>query len=117
MRTKNYQPTAAEKRWHDEVAGLGCLVCHVREVELHHVAGASAKHCKVHVGQQWILPLCHRHHDMVTRSRDELCEAMYGFVMVGAWDCQKMLMCEVVGKLGLPPGGSEVMGAILDYRR
>lgn len=60
---KRKAPTAAQKRFHDAAARLGCVVpgCNA-PARIHHCVGASAKHNKVAIGQWWILPLCDDHH-------------------------------------------------------
>jgi len=59
---KGKTPTAAEKRFHDRMASLGCIVCYLdgrymEEVSIHHMEGRtrSGVHMKV-------LPLCAGHH-------------------------------------------------------
>lgn len=60
MKGKN--PTAAEKRFHDQLASLGCIACFLDgnyspEVSIHHIEGRTrpGAHMKV-------LPLCASHH-------------------------------------------------------
>ncbi len=60
MKGKN--PTAAEKRFHDQLASLGCIACFLDgnyspEVSIHHIEGRTrpGAHMKV-------LPLCAGHH-------------------------------------------------------
>lgn len=61
MRTKRYQPTAAQKRFWDELAQGGCVNCG-RPAEIHHILGAAAKQNKVHIGQWAVVPVCPDHH-------------------------------------------------------
>ena len=51
-------PNARQKRWHDAVAQLPCVSCGATLVHVHHCVGSSAKHNKVHIGQDWVIPLC-----------------------------------------------------------
>lgn len=59
---KGRRPTAQEKRWLDDVASLGCIVCR-REgkghtpAEIHHIDGKTKAGAHFHV-----IPLCYFHH-------------------------------------------------------
>jgi len=61
MKSKGNAPTASQKRWHDQVAQLGCAEC-LRPAQIHHPVGATAKHSKVAIGHWWVIPLCDEHH-------------------------------------------------------
>lgn len=59
---KGRAPTAAEKRYHDRIASIGCIACKIDSIEndqvsVHHVEGRTrpGAHMKV-------LPLCFFHH-------------------------------------------------------
>lgn len=59
---KGKTPTAAEKRFHDRLAQLGCIACYLdgrfnEQVSIHHIDGRTkpGAHMKV-------LPLCGAHH-------------------------------------------------------
>lgn len=59
---KGRAPTAAEKRFMDQVAALGCIACSADgyenfDVSIHHVHGRTAVGCHFQV-----LPLCGPHH-------------------------------------------------------
>ena len=54
-------PRAAEKRWHDWLRDRGCAICSM-PASIHHAVGSTGKHNKVHIGQWWVLNLCHTHH-------------------------------------------------------
>ena len=54
---RGVRPNKAQKRWHHWLAGHGCFLCRT-PAEIHHCAGSSAKHNKVHVGQDFCVPLC-----------------------------------------------------------
>lgn len=56
MKTKNWQPTAAQKRWHNDLAGMGCLLGG-GPAEIDHLAGASARCDGVWIGQWFVVPL------------------------------------------------------------
>ena len=61
MRSKGNAPSAEQKRWHDQVASLGCVDC-FSPAQIHHPVGATAKHNKIAIGHWWVLPLCDEHH-------------------------------------------------------
>ncbi len=58
------QPSAAQKRYADYVASLGCCECG-RPAQIHHPVGATAKHRKVPIGHWWLIPLCDDHHKAI----------------------------------------------------
>lgn len=53
---KRKLPTAAQKRWHSWLAVQGCYLT-LGPAELHHCVGASGKHDKVWIGQDFVIPL------------------------------------------------------------
>lgn len=55
------QPTAEQKRWHDFVAGMGCVITG-QPASIHHCVGTTARHNKVHIGQWWVIPLSYEAH-------------------------------------------------------
>lgn len=55
---------AAAKRWEQMVAEYGCIVTREPNVQIHHVAGRSARHNKIDIGWYYILPLTPRLHDV-----------------------------------------------------
>ena len=70
MISKRHRPNARQVRWHQAVRALGCAwypgqgyesICTMAP-ELHHCRGASFKHRKLWVGQDFVVPLCRRHH-------------------------------------------------------
>lgn len=56
MITKNYQPNAVQKRFHGELIDMGCVISGA-PAELDHLAGAAARHDKMHIGQWLVSPL------------------------------------------------------------
>lgn len=56
--------TAAEKRHHDRVAALGCLVCG-GEATLHHVTGYADRKGRLPRSHMLVTPLCPLHHQAV----------------------------------------------------
>lgn len=59
---KGRAPSAAEKRFHDQLAGLGCIACRIDRnpsppVSIHHIDGRTKPDA------HWlVLPLCAGHH-------------------------------------------------------
>ncbi len=63
MQSKGNAPTEAQKQWREEIRELGCIICSEKGgVEIHHVLGATAKHNKVAIGHEFILPLSTWYH-------------------------------------------------------
>lgn len=117
------QPNAEEKRWREDVRQVGCIACnasvHMVIIEIHHVAGRSAKFDKVSIGHWWILPLCTKCHQLIgnpSGSPDKLAMDLYGFAFVGRWDLEKLLFADLLTWL---PGrvSHETLSAINRYRR
>lgn len=50
-------PTAKQKKWHDWLASFDCYICQ-QKAEVHHCVGSTGKHQKVHIGQDFCVPLC-----------------------------------------------------------
>lgn len=110
------QPNAAERRWLEAVVDYGpaALDLSCQKMEVHHVAGRSAKHNKVDIGHWWILYLPKTLHDLAgTPAFDQ---QIFGFTFGGRWDAEKLLFRRVASDLReLIP--DEVYQAIMDYRR
>lgn len=47
--------------WHDWIRERGCWHCG-DVAELHHCAGSAARSQRIHVGQDFVIPLCTDHH-------------------------------------------------------
>lgn len=60
------QPTAAQKRWREDVRKLGSVLSGLPAV-IHHPAGRTAKHNKVHIGHWWVIPLTDEEHKALHR--------------------------------------------------
>ncbi len=74
MQSKGNAPTAAQKRFREEVRALGCVISHEKYgVEIHHVVGATGKNNKVKIGHWFILPLTTWYH----RQNPVLCVDLY----------------------------------------
>lgn len=79
MQSKGNAPSAAQKRWREQVRGLGCINHPGMPAEIHHVVGATGRQDKVKIGHWFILPLCSECHrlgpinvtDWPKRFRDE----------------------------------------------
>lgn len=61
MRSAKHSPTAKAKRWMAWVGQRQCINCG-QPSNVHHCAGATAKHNKVAIGDWWLLPLCRECH-------------------------------------------------------
>lgn len=54
-------PTAHQKHWWDWLVEQGCSCCGA-PAEIHHCIGSTARHNKIHIGNDFVIPLCPRHH-------------------------------------------------------
>lgn len=62
--TPRWEPTAQHHRYHEALRSLGCVITgETTDVQLHHVAGASARHNKIWIGQWYVLCLRRDLHD------------------------------------------------------
>lgn len=110
MQSKGNAPTAAEKRYREEVRSLGCITCgisgreQVLPTEIHHIVGASAKDSGVRVGHLYLLPLCSGCHRTYHTKQDgrpnvttekQMFEKMYGEELE--------LFADVIEALGYDP--------------
>lgn len=48
-----------------------CLICRRPGVQAHHITTAQPKARGLKTGDQWVVPLCAAHHDMLHRAGDE----------------------------------------------
>lgn len=117
MISKGNQPNAAQKRWMDEVAKVGPIVNGSGRLELHHVVGVTAKHNKVAIGHYWLLPLPSELHALT--GTPEFDERVFGFVLGGRFDAEKLLFQNLLKKIPrwadhLEPS---VYNSILGYQR
>lgn len=55
------QPSARQKRWHDWLRQQGCYLG-MGEPSIHHCVGSTAKHDKIHIGQDFVIPLSYEAH-------------------------------------------------------
>jgi hypothetical protein len=53
------------------VAGLACLACGARPVEVHHLTRAQPKARGLKAGDQWTVPVCPVHHRAIHAAGDE----------------------------------------------
>ena len=117
MQSKGNAPNAAQKRWRESVRRIGCIACHQQNgIEIHHVAGSTAKFNKQAIGHLWILPLCHDCHVLMGEP-DEFCRQKYGFTMVGRFDVEKLLFADLLTYFPEPPITEAEMQAIMEFRR
>jgi hypothetical protein len=56
MISKNHRASAAQKRWHDDLAKMGCILGG-GPAEIDHLGGASARVDNVRIGQWFVCPL------------------------------------------------------------
>ncbi len=61
IRLKGKRKSAAMKRHHDRVAGLGCAVC-LSPAEVHHVTGFADRMGRFTRDDSLVTPLCPLHH-------------------------------------------------------
>ena len=103
-------PSAAQKRWREQVRALGSILSGLHPVEIHHCAGRTAVHDKVHVGHWWILPLTSEEHARYVpewgKRRKFMEKTLFGAV------CKL-----IVRRGGELPFGEDVVRAIQEYRR
>lgn len=104
------QPNAEQKRWRESVRALGSILSGLHPVEIHHCAGRTASHNKVHVGHWWIIPLTSEEHARYVpewgKRRKFMEKTLFGAV------------CRTIEKRGgVLPFGEDVRQAIEDYSR
>ena len=101
------QPNAEQKRWMDVVRSQGCIFGYEdSEVQIHHVAGRAASHCKIHIGHWFIIPCTDLgHRELEKLSHRE--EKRY-FMSV----CRRQLQ-----RFQSLPFSADVMWAIMDWTR
>jgi len=115
MQSKNNAPNVAQKRWREEVRGLGSIVSlsgYYGRTVIHHPVGQSAKIKGVgNIGNWWVIPLTEDLHEDLHNGEK------FGFETRKEWE--KYMFADVMKKLyGHPDSPSdEVLAAIRDYRR
>ena len=50
------RPTARQQRWHDWLREQGCYLG-LGPAAIHHCVGSTARHNKLHIGQDFVIPL------------------------------------------------------------
>lgn len=117
-------PNARQKRWHDAVAQLPCVSCGATPVHVHHCVGSSAKHNKVHIGQDWVIPLCYDCHQGPGGVHGDMSRinTQPDVPPVGRKQFEKAafdLVCRThrVEQAGQVAPGSEVRAAIMGYHK
>jgi hypothetical protein len=55
------KPTAAQQKWWDWLIQQGCYLG-LGEPAIHHCVGSTAKHDKIHMGQDFVIPLSYLAH-------------------------------------------------------
>lgn len=107
---KGQRPSAVQKKWREDVRALGSILSGLHPVEIHHCAGRTAAHDKVHIGHWWILPLTSEEHARYVpewgKRRKFMEKTLFGAV------CKL-----IVRRGGVLPFGDDVATAIQEYRR
>ena len=118
------QPNAVQKQWMKDVAEwayqeLGCLYdgyCG-DSFELHHVVGRSAKHNKVAIGHEFIIPVPTELHNVMSNHPDNVTHFKKNFVKrFGSQSSLFVAMIISMGELGYVGPSDEVINAIQDTR-
>lgn len=119
------RPTKAQQDWQDWLRSQGCVNCGASNPAIHHCAGSTAKHNKVHIGQWWVIPLCEdRCHQGPGGIHKDLSEFRHAWPNETRKEIEKglfLLSVEDCKRHGCPeqepPMSDEVIDAIMDYRR
>lgn len=113
------RPTKAQQDWQNWQRQQGCANCGAPNPSIHHAVGSTAKHNKVHIGQDFTIPLCdtpcHKvpfgiHGDMSALNTD-----------LGRKDYEKLifdsLFIDFCAHHEYEPMPFEVYDAIMDYHK
>ena len=111
------KPTAKQDRWHEWLRDQGCCNCG-NPAAVHHCLGSTAKHNKVHIGQDFVLPLCHTCH----QGDDGIHHSMKAFgTNESRKEIEKRLFVKMVAiyeaEFIEPPCSDDVIQAIKSYRK
>jgi len=60
-----------DPKWLDQVRQMNCLICKRRPTEAHHLTHVQEKARGLKAGDQFVVPLCSQHHNMLHRAGDE----------------------------------------------
>ena len=121
VKSKGFQPTAAMRKWQDDVRQFGCVATGAdpAHCQLHHVHGATYKHNKVLIGPWFILPLHHKLHDI--RSNDPRNVTNFPAAFTLKYGPQHMLFLKMITTMlarGIElPFPMEVLNAIMQTKR
>jgi hypothetical protein len=99
-------PNKAQTDWRELVRSQGCVLGYPGEVEIHHVAGRTASHCKIHIGHWLVLPVSNAAHREVERMSKADQKALFLDV------CRRL-----VNRFESLPFDGDTMFAIMDWRR
>lgn len=99
MRTKNWEPTADQKRWHDTVRRMPCIatIQPAELCQLHHIWGASFHYAGKWVGQWGVINLVGFLHD--SRSNHFRHVAKHKAAFIEAFGTERELFLETVTSL------------------
>lgn len=106
-------PTARQKRWHDYLAKYGCGMTR-RPAEIHHCVGSAGMHNKIHIGQDFCIPLSPDHHKSLHGDRSLFDGRRRKEIEKEIFERVYTLACVEIPE-DIPP--IEVVRAIRDYHR
>jgi hypothetical protein len=127
MQSKNHKRTAEQKKWHGQVAELGCITSGSTQAQIHHCVGATAKHNKIHIGEWFVLPLNPFNHsyidqgrfglDMLKTEAGERYNADDRVKDMSLHEFEKFLFGRVLRMIPERPFGDDVIQAISGWHR
>lgn len=134
----NSSLTASQKRLHQAIRDMGCILPGAHEFgangwQMHHIYGSKAKHNKVNIGEYavlllpWELHDVHSNHELNVTHHKNAFEEHYGMQKeLCVWQYDKLFVNYVFATIGrgAPPKFStddmpseEVLMAIMDYHK
>lgn len=104
--TPTSKPNKAETAWREWVRDQGCVLGMPGPVEIHHVAGRTAKHLGVPIGHWFILPVSNGAHRIVER-----------MPKIEQKDLFRFLVCRYLELMYESPFSADVALGIWDWHR
>lgn len=119
------QANAKQKKWMHDIAkftnevGLGCLYGPEfdgrTDFQLHHVLGRSAKHNKIAIGHEFIIPVPFELHDVGSNHPENVTHRKKAFVKrFGDQRGIFQILCAGVAQWGYDVPSMEIYSAIMD---